>query len=102
MFNRKCISLFISTLVFCSSGVAQASDAEIAGGIKDPSGAPVASAKVTLTNEDSGLARTIAADSEGRYRFAVQPGHYALKTEAPGFRTETVTESGLEHRYPCG
>lgn len=91
MFNRKCISLFISTLVFCSSGVAQTSDAEIAGGIKDPSGTAVASAKVTLTNQDSGLARTIAADGEGRYRFAVQPGNYALRIEAPGFRTETVT-----------
>ncbi|MDQ6706527.1 MAG: carboxypeptidase-like regulatory domain-containing protein, partial [Acidobacteriota bacterium] len=71
---------------------AQASDAEITGLIKDPSGAPVTSTVVTLINQDSGFTRTTTADGDGRYRFvALTPGRYSLKTEATGFKPETVT-----------
>ena len=71
---------------------AQASDAEIAGLAKDPSGAPVVGAIVTLVNQDSGFTRSNTTDNEGRYRFvALAPGRYSLKTEAVGFKPETVT-----------
>lgn len=71
---------------------AQASDAEVTGIVKDPSGGPVASTTVTLTNQDSGFTRTSTTDADGRYRFvALQPGRYSLKIEATGFKTETVT-----------
>jgi hypothetical protein len=81
-------------LTFFSASIsfAQSSDAEIAGAIKDAGGAGVPSAKVTLTNQDSGVAHNIAADAEGRYRFAIPPGKYSLKIEAAGFRTETITD----------
>jgi hypothetical protein len=86
------ISLTIVASLLASIGFAQSSDAEIAGAIKDPSGTAIASAKVTLTNQDSGVARSAAADTEGRYRFAVAPGKYSLKIEATGFRSETITD----------
>src|SRR6266851_2705514 len=72
---------------------AQSGDAEIAGMVQDPSSSPVASAKVSLTNQDSGVARSVLTDSDGRYRFsAIPPGRYSLKTEATGFRLESVTD----------
>src|ERR1051325_5721888 len=77
------------------SGVtwAQVGDAEIAGTVKDPSGAPVPGAKITLTNQDSGVARTVTSDPDGRYQFsAVLPGRYSIKTEATGFKTESITD----------
>jgi hypothetical protein len=86
------LSLTIVASLLASIGFAQSSDAEIAGAIKDPSGTAIASAKVTLTNQDSGVARSAAADTEGRYRFAVAPGKYSLKIEATGFRSETITD----------
>jgi hypothetical protein len=71
---------------------AQVGDAELSGVINDPSGAPVAAAKVSLINEDSGVNRTIVGDAEGRYRFpALAPGRYSLKAEATGFRSESIT-----------
>jgi hypothetical protein len=86
-------SLWIAILLLTVMASAQVGDADIAGIVKDPSGAPIAAAKVTLTNQDSGVARTFTADSEGRYRFsAIAPGRYSLKTEATGFRTETITD----------
>jgi hypothetical protein len=70
----------------------QASDAEIAGIVKDPSGGPVAGAAVSLVNQDSGFNRDVKADNEGRYRFvALAPGKYTLRTEASGFKPELVT-----------
>ncbi len=70
----------------------QVGDAELSGVVTDPSGAPVAAAKVALTNDDSGVHRAVVTDSEGRYVFpALAPGRYSLKTEAQGFRGSAVT-----------
>src|SRR5579864_1089491 len=72
---------------------AQSGNADITGVVKDPSGAPVANATLSLTNQDSGVARSVVADADGRYRFsAILPGRYSLKTEATGFRPETITD----------
>jgi len=74
------------------AAVAQSSEAEITGTIKDPSGAPAAGAKVYLTNEGSGVARSVTSGPEGSYRFsAVLPGRYSLRTEATGFKAESIT-----------
>jgi hypothetical protein len=74
---------------------AQTSEAELSGMVKDPSGAPVAGAKVTATNQDTGVARNITTDSDGRFRFAVLPGRYSLSAEATGFKKENVTDMVL-------
>src|SRR5579862_1155154 len=87
---RLWISVAILGILVGAIAVAQVGESEVAGSIKDPSGAPVP-AKVTLTNQDSGVARVFTADAEGRYRFVVPPGRYSLKVEATGFKTETVT-----------
>jgi outer membrane receptor protein involved in Fe transport len=84
---------FVSVALLSSGAAfAQVGDAEVAGAVTDPSGAPVAGAKVSLTNDDTGVSRAVVADNDGRYLFpALAPGRYSLKAEAPGFRTESVT-----------
>ena len=84
--------------VFCLGALAvamawgQTEEAGITGIVKDPNGGPVASAAVSLTNEDSGVTRSVVSDGEGRYRFsAVQPGRYAVKVTATGFKVESLT-----------
>lgn len=80
-------------LAIASLLVGQVGDAELAGAVTDPSGSPVAAAKLTLTNDESGVQRSAASDSAGRYVFpALAPGRYSLKTEAAGFRTATITQ----------
>ncbi len=84
-------SIIVASVLACVAS-AQTGDAEITGVVKDPAGAPVPAAKVTLANQDSGVARASVSDADGRYRFAVVlPGVYSVKTEAPGFRTESLT-----------
>jgi hypothetical protein len=56
------------------------------GIVRDPTGAAVPNAKLTLTNNANGTSRTARADSEGHYRFEnVQAGDSTLTVESPGF-----------------
>jgi len=58
----------------------------LSGTVYDSSGAVVAGAQVTLTNQASGDVRAATADSEGRFVItAVQPATYSLKVGAKGF-----------------
>jgi len=73
--------------------MAQSGQGEITGVIKDPSGAGVPNAAVSLVNQDSGVTRVAKSESDGRYLFAaVPPGRYSLKIEATGFKPVTVTD----------
>ena len=66
---------------------AQAGQAEIAGEVRDPSGAFVPGAKVTAVDVDT--ARRLAATTGKAGVFvlsSLRPGRYRLETEASGFR----------------
>ena len=63
------------------------------GAIEDQTGAVVPKATVTITNKDTGVIRTAAADEQGRYSLlSVQAGNYDLKVVAPGFRMVNETD----------
>jgi hypothetical protein len=67
----------------------QASTGEITGTVKDPSGAALANAKITLVNTATGVARDIVSNQDGVYDLpAIPPGIYSLRVSVPGFRTE--------------
>ena len=76
---------------------AQFETATVLGTIRDPSGAVVTGAKVTLENLGTGIATTTQTDEMGNYYFFnVRVGTYRVKAEAPGFKlavadTFTVT-----------
>src|ERR1700730_5202086 len=58
----------------------------IAGVVTDPSGAPLAEAKVTATSPALVVAQSTLTDSQGGYRFpSLPPGTYDVAVEAPGF-----------------
>ncbi|HEX4032342.1 MAG TPA: carboxypeptidase regulatory-like domain-containing protein [Terracidiphilus sp.] len=60
---------------------------KIVGSVYDPTGAPVAGASVTATNEGTGEARQIASDSSGNFAFPILPvGNYKVKVAATGFQ----------------
>jgi len=61
----------------------------IVGQVTDGSGAVVAGASITITNQENGLKRSAKTDDSGRFNFPqLKPGAYAVKVEAPGFRTK--------------
>ncbi len=69
----------------------------ILGQVKDPSGAAIPNATVTLTSVETGASRSATSGEDGAYRFsAVDPGHYNVKVESQGFKTSTVTGLTLD------
>jgi hypothetical protein len=57
------------------------------GIVKDPSGAVVSGARVTVRNEETGGSQVTTTDAQGRYRFNdVQAGNSAVFVNATGFQ----------------
>ena len=66
---------------------AQAGSGELTGEVRDPSGAVVAGARVSLTQDDTNLTFASATSDGGIYSFsALKPGLYELAVEATGFK----------------
>lgn len=62
-------------------------NSSIEGNVTDASGAVVPGAKVTVTNNDTGLSRSILTSGEGFYRVVnLALGRYTVAVESPGFR----------------
>lgn len=57
------------------------------GVVKDPSGAVVSGARVTVRNEETGGSQVTTTDAQGRYRFNdIQAGNSAVFVNSPGFQ----------------
>src|SRR5882724_7658196 len=90
MIARRVVAL--SVLAYCllcafsSTAHAQTPTGTIAGIVADPTGTPVARARVTITNLDSRLTRTLNTSEEGTYiAVALPPGLYHVTVNATGF-----------------
>src|SRR5689334_7591791 len=81
---------FFSLLAFAQSDLGR-----ISGFIKDPSGATVPNAKITVRN-NSGLERQTTTNDSGYYIITnVPPGLYTLTAEAAGFQRYETTDNKL-------
>lgn len=88
---RGHLRLLVIALLFCSClcpAWGQFDTASVLGSIKDPNGAAVPSASVTLNNLAKGISSTRTTDANGDYEFSnVLPGEYSLTASASGFQT---------------
>ena len=75
----------------------------LTGVVSDPSGAVVPGAKVTATNQATGVALTQTTTSAGVYNFqALIPGNYTLKVVAPGFQSYVSKNNVLTSDHVTG
>jgi len=66
----------------------------IVGHIKDPAGAAIPNAKVSIIETDTKDVRSVVTNSNGDYTAPLlKPGHYQVEVESPGFKGET--QSGI-------
>lgn len=64
----------------------------VAGTVKDPTGAVVKDAQITLANEATQVTQSTQSTSTGTYVFASVPvGTYTLRVDATGFKTYVDT-----------
>jgi len=79
--------LLLTSLVSASRVEAQATRGIISGTVSDKSGAMLPGVTVTITNQDTGIARTTVSSSAGIYRVAaLENGTYTVRAELPGFQ----------------
>lgn len=92
-FPRTAFSLlFISfvALTLARHSAAQSTyTAQLSGTITDSSGGVIPGAKVILTDEPTGVARTYVTDDHGIYVFtAIRPSTYTIRVEAPSLASQ--------------
>jgi len=87
----RSMNLALVVLLYVFTGAAalgQTTTGRLRGQVLDPSGGAVASAQVTVTNQQTGVTVTITTTSAGTYELpSVLPGLYKVSVEAKGFRT---------------
>src|ERR1700680_624441 len=76
----------MSVLAAAPYVLSQSNNASVDGEIRDPKGAVVTGAKVTLTSQDTKESSAFMSDTNGLYSFRnVVPGTYQLRVNAQGF-----------------
>jgi hypothetical protein len=83
-------------LAFLAGIRAQVNTGTVLGTVTDPSGAAVAAAKVTASNEATGFVRSTQSASDGSFLLPLLPigERYRLQVEAAGFRP--FVQTGIE------
>ena len=92
MFGRIFNRSFALTLVVLVTAIfafgQDLDDVTITGKVLDPNGLAIVGATVVATNTETGIARTVTTDDEGRYNIVkLKPGSYKVKVSASGFGT---------------
>jgi len=64
----------------------------VQGFVRDPTGAAIPNARITLRNEETGASQSTTTNAQGMYRFDnIQAGNSALYVDATGFRRFQLT-----------
>jgi len=90
-----CLVVF-ALLTLTAGAFAQIENGQFTGTVTDPSGAAIANAKVTISNPAIGLNVSTTTNASGNYIARELPvGSYKLTVEAPGFKTTSNTNVGI-------
>src|ERR1700730_1808806 len=86
--------VLISTILILFSSTALAQfGASLEGTVTDKSGAVVAGATVTITDQATGVSRSTVTSDAGFYRIpGLSPGRYRVDDEAASFKKETTSD----------
>jgi hypothetical protein len=77
--------------LFTTFTFAQTTSGDLVGTVKDPSGAIIPNANVTVTNEATGVAVSMKSGSAGEFRASnLLPGQYDLAVSSAGFQPYTL------------
>ncbi len=93
--TRRCIAvaaLVFSLVIVAGTSIAQIATTSLRGVVKDPSGAVVPNAKITLTNAANGQTLSATSNGAGEYAFTqIPPAHYTINVSATGFGDQKKT-----------
>jgi hypothetical protein len=90
--SRVALLAVLCMLGFGAGAFAQLQSGRIVGSIRDPQGAGIPGATVTVTNVATNIARSVVTDTGNYVVTPVDPGTYNVSAEVPGFQ-KTVREN---------
>jgi Carboxypeptidase regulatory-like domain len=92
--SMRRISLFVAVIamaLFASVSFGQITSGDLVGSVKDPSGAFVPNANVTVTNEETHVAVSVKSGADGEFRAGnLLPGKYDVAVSSSGFQSYTL------------
>src|SRR5690349_16874674 len=91
------VACALFALILVGSAFSQtAATADLHGTVKDPNGAVVQNATITVRDEARNFERTVQSDASGSFTFlSLPPGHYRLTVDAQGFAKYVAKDVGL-------
>src|SRR5215831_18686458 len=94
--NRTSILLFVTIVVVSKILFAQSDLGTISGFVRDPSGASIPDAAVTIKNQ-TGIERQVRTNESGFYTITnIPPGFYTMSADKPGFQRYESTNNKLD------
>ncbi|MBB6142782.1 hypothetical protein HNQ77_000720 [Silvibacterium bohemicum] len=88
--TRRCFALAFLFFFFISNSFSQNATTSLRGIVKDPSGAVVPGATVSLSNSATGYAISVMSNGAGEYRLApLPPAQYTITVTANGFGNQS-------------
>ena len=101
--SRRVMRLALAVVFCLSVAFAQSDLGSISGFVKDPSGAVIPKAQVTVKNEATGTERRTATNESGLYTVTnIPPGLYTITAEAAGFKKFEATHNKLDPAAALG
>ncbi|PHR94044.1 MAG: cell envelope biogenesis protein OmpA [Robiginitomaculum sp.] len=94
-FTKSALLLSAAAIMgFAVPAHAQVTTSEISGVITDDNGAPISNATISIVNTATGFARTLTADSNGRFalRNLSVSGRYSISVTGDGYQGERVED----------
>jgi len=84
-------ALFVMCALLISAVNAQTSKGILVGTVRDPVGAVLTGASLTVISDETGETRHVTTDAQGDFRIeAISPGLYSVRVEAAGFEAVDV------------
>lgn len=91
-FGLQALLLLLSMGLLVGVHAQSSTTGNITGTVRDPQGAAVPKAEVTITEDKTGTSRTVTASDDGFYNVAALPaGLYTVTTSPSGFKKTVVT-----------
>jgi hypothetical protein len=88
--TMQCVVVLCASMI---AGWAQSTRAVLVGTVLDPSGAAVAGAEITVTNQGTNVATKTTSGTDGQYTVTnLDPGTYQVNVNASGFRNSAVKD----------
>ena len=92
----RMLTLLTAILLPATNSFSQVSTASLNGVVKNPSGAAIPHATVTLRNLDTNVERVAASNNDGVYAIvSILPGRYTLEATAAGFSSQQIAAFNL-------